>query len=38
MENNSVMIESLVLSSIFQDMTLINEYPLSEEHFKNPLK
>ena len=36
MENNSVMIESLVLSSIFQDMTLINEYPLSEEHFKNP--
>ena len=33
--NNDIMVESLVLSSIFSDMSLIDEYPLKDEHFKN---
>lgn len=35
MEDNSVMVESLVLSSLFQDLTLVNDYPLNDEHFDN---
>lgn len=35
MENKEIMVESLVLSSLFQDLTLINDYPITEEHFQN---
>ncbi|WP_312286651.1 DnaB-like helicase C-terminal domain-containing protein [Terrisporobacter sp.] len=36
MENNEVMVESLVLSCIFQDLSLIDEYPLEAKYFDNP--
>lgn len=36
MENNEVMTESLVISCIFQDLTLIDEYPIDSSSFENP--
>ena len=36
MENNEVMIEALVISCIFQDISLIDEYPLESNYFENP--
>lgn len=36
MENNEVMTESLVISCIFQDLTLIDEYPIDSNSFENP--
>ena len=36
MENNEVMTESLVISCMFQDLTLIDEYPIDSNSFENP--
>lgn len=36
MENNEVMTESLVISCMFQDLTLIDEYPIDSNSFDNP--
>lgn len=36
MESNEVMVESLVISCIFQDLSLIDEYPLESKYFDNP--
>lgn len=35
-DNNEMMIESLVISCIFQDMTLINDYTIDSSYFENP--
>lgn len=36
MENNEVMVESMVVSCLFQDMTLINDYAIDSNYFENP--
>ena len=36
MESNEVMVESLVISCIFQDLSLVDEYPLESKYFDNP--
>ena len=36
MDNNEVMIESMVVSCLFQDMTLVGEYNIDSTYFENP--
>ncbi|MGL4450456.1 MAG: DnaB-like helicase C-terminal domain-containing protein [Sarcina sp.] len=36
MENNNVMVESLVISALFNDLTLVDEFPITIENFENP--
>ena len=36
MNNNEVMVESLVISCMFQDLSLVDEYPLESSYFENP--
>lgn len=36
MDNNEVMIESMVVSCLFQDMTLVGDYNIDSSYFENP--
>lgn len=36
MDNNEVMIESMVISCLFQDMTLVGDYNIDSTYFENP--
>lgn len=36
MDNNEIMIESLVISCLFQDMTLVGDYNIDSSYFDNP--
>ena len=36
MDNNEVMIESMVVSCLFQDMTLVGDYNIDSTYFENP--
>ena len=36
MDNNEVIIESMVVSCLFQDMTLVSDYNITSDYFENP--